>query len=112
MSTTSLLTTVDWPTFGGATATFIGTLWLTVKGLQKGKAKVESGQSTITSIIGGSLMDNETLRNFTDQLRKNVEHLQSLTEEVRRNTAAITRQTDLDLMQSRKLNYRDNRDNS
>ena len=110
MSDVSPLASVDWPVVGAAIGTLIGSVWLTIKGLQKGRDKVESGQSSITSIVGASIMETETIRQFTEQLRHNSECLAHHTEELRRNTAAITRQTDLDLMQSRKLDYRDSRD--
>lgn len=111
MSDVSPLASVDWPVVAAAIGTLIGSIWLTIKGLEKGRDKVESGQSSITSIVGASLIENETIRQFTEQLRHNNDLLVQHVEELRRNTAAITRQTDLDLMQSRKLDYRDERDN-
>lgn len=111
MSDPSPLAAVDWPTVAAAAATFVGTIWLTIKGMQKGKAKVETGQSSITSIVGASLIENETIRQFTEQMRHNNQCIHDLTEAMRQNTAAITRATDLDLIQSRKLDYRDKRDN-
>lgn len=110
MSVVSPLANVDWPTVAAAIGTLIGSLWLTIKGLQRGRAKVESGQSSITSIVGGTIMDNQSIRAFTDQMKHNNQCLHEMTEELRRNTAAITRQTDLDLVQHRKLDYRDDRD--
>lgn len=111
MSTTSPLASVDWPVVAAAIATFITTIYLSLKGWQKGKLKVESGQSSITSIVGASLIENETIRQFTEQMRLNNICLQTVAEELRRTTASITRQTDLDLMQSRKPDYHDERDN-
>ena len=56
-------------------------------------------------------MDNETMRQMMDQLRQNSECLHENTEVLRHLVAATTRQTDLALMQSRKLDFRDHRDN-
>lgn len=111
MSDPSPLANVDWATVAAAAATFIGTIWLTLKGMQKGKEKVEGGNSSITSIVGASLIENSTIRDFTEQLRRNSECMHDHTEALRQNTAAITRQTDLDLIQNRKTDFRDHRDN-
>lgn len=111
MSAASTLANIDWPVVGAAIGTFFGSIYLTIKGLQKGKEKVEKGESSITSIVGASLIENSTIQMFTDQLRLNNELLRDHREILRQNTAALTRQTDLSLIQSRKLDYRDDRDN-
>lgn len=111
MSVVSPLANIDWPTVAAAVGTLIGTVWLSIKGLQKGKEKVESGQSSITSIVGASIIENETIRQFTEQMRINNQFLHEQLEALRQNTAAMTRSTDIAMMQNRKLDYRDNRDN-
>lgn len=111
MSAVSPLASVDWSVVAAAVATFIGTIYLSFKGIQRGKEKVAGGNSSITSIVGATLIENETIRQFTEQLRLNTQMLHDHCEQIRANTAAITRQTDLDLMQSRKLDFRDDRDN-
>lgn len=111
MSDVSIPASVDWPVVGAAIGTLIGSIWLTVKGMQKGKEKVENGESSITSIVGASIVENSTLKAFTEQLRLNNDLLRDHTEVMRQNTAALTRATDLSLIQSRKLDYRDDRDN-
>lgn len=111
MSDPSPLANVDWQIVAAGVATFFGTLWLTIKGMKSGKEKVEKGESAVTSIVGASIIENESIRQLTDQLKMNNQCLHDMTDELRRNTAAIVRQIDLDLMQSRKLDYRDTRDN-
>lgn len=103
MSIVSTAANIDWPVVGAAVGTFIGSVWLTVKGLQKGKANVEKGESSITSIVGASLVENSTIKHFTDQLKMNNDLLQLHMEVMRQNTAALTRMTDLALMQGREL---------
>ena len=95
MSIVSTAANIDWPVVGAAVGTFIGSVWLTVKGLQKGKANVEKGESSITSIVGASLVENSTIKLFTEQLKLNNDLLQAQIEALRLNTAAMTRQTDL-----------------
>lgn len=91
MSAVSPLANVDWPTVAAAIGTLIGSLWLTIKGLQKGRAKVESGQSSITSIVGGTIMDNQTMRDLTSALQEN-------SDELRANTAQLQRHNDFVLL--------------
>lgn len=113
MSAVSPLASIDWQVVAAAAATFVGTIFLTFKGIQKGREKVQEGAApsgSITSIVGATIMENETIRQFTEQMRLNTQMLHDHCEQVRANTAAITRQTDLGLMQSRKLDYRDARD--
>lgn len=98
MSVASPLASVDWPTVAAAAGTFIAAIWLSIKGVQKGKSRVESGKSELTTIVGASIIENETLRQYTDQLRTNSQNVHELCEQIRNLTAAITRQTDLDLV--------------
>lgn len=111
MSVTSTAVNVDWTLVAGAVGTFIAAIWASVKGLQKGKEKVESGTSSITSVVGGSIMDNMTMRDLSDALRHNSEEVRRNTEQLREVERAMTRQADIDLMQNRKLDFRDTRDN-
>lgn len=111
VSTAANAASVDWSIAAAAVGTFIGTIWLTIKGLQKGKSNVESGESSITSIVGASLVENSTIKMFTEQLKINNDLMQLQIEVLRQNTAALTRATDMSLIQNRKLDYRDDRDN-
>lgn len=111
VSTAANAAGVDWSIVAAAIGTFIGTIWLTIKGLQKGKSNVESGESSITSIVGASLVENSTIKMFTEQLKINNDLMQLQIEVMRQNTAALTRATDMSLIQNRKLDYRDGRDN-
>jgi hypothetical protein len=101
MSDPSPLANVDWEIVAAGLATFIGSIYLTIVGARKGKKKVQEGSSSSTSIVGASLIETETIRSFTEQMRINNQMMHDLTEEVRRNTAAVTRQTDLDLIRSK-----------
>jgi len=94
MSAVSPLASVDWQVFAAAAATFVGSIYLTFKGIQKGKEKVQTGQSSITSIVGATLMENATIQQFTEQMRLNTQMLHDHCEQIRANTAAITRQND------------------
>lgn len=103
MSVTSAAASVDWTVVGGAIATLIVAIGATIKGLKKGKEKVEAGEHVAATVLGGAIMDNMSMRDLTEALRQNSECL-------RQNTAAITRATDLDLIQHLKLDHRDERD--
>jgi len=94
MSTASLAN-VDWPTVAAAVGTLIATVWLSIKGIQKGKEKVESGGSEITSIVGASLIESSSVKILSEQLRDNTAALQDKARALRENTAALQRNTDI-----------------
>lgn len=111
MSAASSAASVDWALVATGAGAFIAALYATLKGLQKGKERVETGQSTITSVVGGTVMDNITMRELADALRHSAEETRENTMILRQVAAALTRQTDISLIQNRKLDFRDDRDN-
>jgi len=92
---------VDWQTVAAAIATLAGTLYLTLKGAQKGKKKVEEGKSEITSIVGASLIENASIHMLSQQLKENTAALEDKTRALRENTAALQRNTDIHIMTHR-----------
>lgn len=86
-----VLSSIDWPVVAAAVGTFITACWATWQGIRLGKAKVESGNSTITSVVGGTIMDNVTMKELTEALRQN-------TEALRENTNQVTRHNDIVVM--------------
>ena len=95
MSVVSPLASVDWPTVGAAVGTFVGAIYLTIKGIQKGRSKVESGKSELTPIVGASLIETTSIQMLSLQLQEN-------THAVRENTAELKRCNDIELMTRRK----------
>lgn len=102
MSTPSVLANVDWPTVAAAIGTFIGAIYLSLKGLQRGKDKVETGKSEITSIVGASLIETSTIKMLSEQLRENTVALREKAQALRENTTALNRNTDIEIMTHRK----------
>jgi hypothetical protein len=86
---------LDWPVIGAAVGTFITACWATWQGIRKGKAKVESGSSTVTSLVGGTIMDSIVMKELTDALKQN-------TECTRENTRELQRHNDIVVMIGRK----------
>ncbi len=101
MSIASQLASVDWQTVAAAIATLAGTLYLTLKGAQKGKQKADSGENELTSIVGASLIETFSVKMLSSQLRDNTEALQLKTTALRDNTAALQRNTDILIMTHR-----------
>lgn len=89
MSVTSSAANVDWTLVAGAVGTFIAAIWASVKGLQKGKEKVESGNSSITAVVGGTIMDNMTMRDLTDALRANTDAVKDQTHQLERHNDVL-----------------------
>lgn len=89
MSNVSVLSHVDWQVFAAAIATFVGTLYLSLKGLQRGRHKVEGGNSSITSIVGASIIENQTIKDHTRALEENTECLQALTRQLERHNDLV-----------------------
>lgn len=102
MSAVSPLANVDWPTVAAAIGTLIGAIWLSIKGAQKGKEKVESNKSEITSVVGASLIETHSIQVLSEQLRDNTAALQDKARALRENTAAVNRHTDIMIMTHRK----------
>jgi hypothetical protein len=94
MSVPFTLANVDWPTVVAGLGTFIGALYLSVRGVQKGREKVESGKSEITSIVGASLIESTSVQLLSLQLQEN-------TAAVRENTAEMKRCNDINLLTHR-----------
>lgn len=88
-SVTSAVTSVDWTLVAGAVGTFIAAIWASLKGLQRGKEKVESGSSSMTSIVGGAIMDNATMKELTEALRENTAATRDNTRELQRHNDIV-----------------------
>jgi hypothetical protein len=95
MYVASALANVDWPTVAAAVGTFIGAIYLSLKGVQKGREKVEKGKSEITSIVGASLIETSSIQMLSLQLQEN-------THALRENTSELKRCNDIELMTRRK----------
>ncbi len=78
--------------------------------IKRGKKKIEDGKSEITTIVGASMIENVTITELTYALREHCDIMEKHMEVMSANCAAMTRQTDLDLIQSGKLDFRDRRD--
>lgn len=98
MSVVSPLASVDWQTVAAAIATLAGTLYLTLKGAQKGKKKAEDGKPDLTGVVGASLIEAACIQNLTHQLHENTQALNEKARALRENTAAIQRNTDITIM--------------
>lgn len=94
MSDTSPLASVDWATVAAAIGTLIGTIWLSIKGIKKGREKAEGGTSELTSIVGASLIETASIKALSEQFREN-------TAAMRENTAALNRTTDVQILTHR-----------
>lgn len=101
MSTVSPLVEIDWPTVAAAIATFVGTLYLSIKGLQKGKQKLEEGKSELTPIVGASLIETASIKMLSQQLYDNTLMMKELQAAVRENTAAVNRNSDIEILTHR-----------
>lgn len=101
MSAPSVLANVDWPTVAAAIGTFVGAIYLSLKGIQRGRDKVENGKSEITSIVGASLIETSTIKTLSEQLSLNTAALREKAQALRENTVAIQRNTDITIMTHR-----------
>jgi len=101
MSAASPLANVDWATVAAALGTLIGAIWLSIKGAQKGKEKVESNKSEITTVVGASLIETHSIQVLSEQLRDNTAALREKAQAIRENTACIQRNTDMLIMTHR-----------
>lgn len=85
MSATSVqLASVDWATVAAAIGTLVATIFLSVKGAQKGKKQVEEGKSEMTAVVGASLIESTSIQTLSEQLRENTIALRESTAEQRR----------------------------
>jgi hypothetical protein len=101
MSAASSLASVDWPTAAAGFGTFVATIWISIKGLQKGRTKVESNTSEQTTIVGASIIESSSIRILSEQLRDNTLALQDKARALRENTAALNRNTDVEILTHR-----------
>lgn len=90
-----MLSSVDWPVFAAAIATFIATLYITWKGWSDKKEEVRREPATL---LGANLQDNYSLTQNSERVRELTEEMEKLRYDLRANTAALTRATDLFLM--------------
>lgn len=100
-STASEVASIDWGVVGAGAGTFIATALATAWGLLKGKKKVESGKSEITSIVGGTLMETASMSKLTLALHEVSECMKEHTHELRRNTSELQRATDIALIKGK-----------
>ena len=92
MSVQSAALEVDWGVVLTGAGILVASIWATFQGLKKGKQKVDNpGDNSLTAIVGGTLMDNVTMRELTDALRAN-------TEAVKEHTHQLERHNDLVIM--------------
>lgn len=92
MSVTSSAASIDWQVIATGAGILIASIWATYQGLKKGKEKVESGTGNMTAIVGGTLMDNVTMKELTYALREN-------TQAVKEQTHILERSHDLLVIQ-------------
>jgi hypothetical protein len=102
MSIVSPLANVDWPTVAAAVGTFIGAIWLSIKGAQRARDKVAEGKSEMTSIVGASLIETSSIKLLSQQLMDNTNALREKAQALRENTAALNRNTDIEILTHRK----------
>lgn len=88
VSTAAEASHFDWGVIATGLATFVVALWATWQGLQKGKSKIESGTG-MTAIVGGTLMDNMTMRDLADALRQNTDAIRDHTRELQRHNDLV-----------------------
>lgn len=100
-----MLQSVDWQVLAAAVATFIVTGYVTMKGWLD---KKKESQKPV-ELAGGIIQDNMTMREntvATDELKEAVCELKvemsHKRDDIKANTAALTRLTDLLLMQPRR----------
>ena len=91
---------LDWGVVAGAVGTFIGAVFLTIKGWQKGKEEVKTESKA--QIIGGTIQDNITMRDNTQAVHDLTHAVHEQTEVNRAVLAAITRHTDAVILIARK----------
>lgn len=101
MSAVSPLAEVDWPTVAAGIGIFIATIYTSLKGLQKGRAKVQSGESEQTAIVGASIIESSSIRTLSEQLRDNTVAVREQSMAIRENTSALNRNTDVEILTHR-----------
>lgn len=84
----------DWPVIAGAVGTLLATIFIAVRGWTDKKT---ADPNATHQIIAGTIQDNRSMHDNTDELKRMNRNLEDLHDVVRTNTAALTRLIDVSL---------------
>lgn len=96
-----MLTNIDWPTVAAAGATFTATLLIAFKGWYDKKESLATTKSEPVQVLSATIQTGESMMQNTERLRMLTDELEGLRDDLRANTAALTRHADLLLMTGR-----------
>lgn len=87
------VSSVNWTLVASFIGTMIATGIATFLGLTRGKKKVEAGNSEITPIVGGTIMESATMARLTTALEIHSEEIRQNTIELQHHTEALYQNT-------------------
>lgn len=96
--TTQSIAEIDWQVVAGAIATFIATTFVTYKGWKDRKKEITQAPASSSQIVGGMIQESVNMAQNTASMVDLREEVKDMAQEVRMNTAALNRLSDVLIM--------------